>query len=191
MNDQIDSNNQSAQEPVALFHAKWLENSLTIGAAEAGAELKRLYSEVQRLTQALKQANSQAEHFEREWYLRGDQIEAIEKALSSQEALFWYRPVGEDGGYEGPIHHSKIESVRNLPSVWVPLVPASPDSTPLANYDRAGLLWVLYNHQGGSSPVGQPIRAALGIGPHKRLTDEQIEQAKLWAQSELGIKYER
>jgi len=31
--------------------------------------------EIERLTQALKKANDQAEHFEREWYLRGDEIE--------------------------------------------------------------------------------------------------------------------
>ena len=31
--------------------------------------------EIERLTQALKKANDQAEHFEREWYLRGDALE--------------------------------------------------------------------------------------------------------------------
>ena len=35
---------QNTTEPLALFHAKWLENSLTIGAAEAGAELRRLHT---------------------------------------------------------------------------------------------------------------------------------------------------
>ncbi len=35
---------QHTTEPLALFHAKWLENSLTIGAAEAGAELRRLHT---------------------------------------------------------------------------------------------------------------------------------------------------
>ena len=33
--------------------------------------------EIERLTQALKKANDQAEHFEREWYLRGDEIERL------------------------------------------------------------------------------------------------------------------
>lgn len=36
------------------------------------------------------------------------------------------------------------------------------------------LLWALYHHQGGSSPVGQPIRRALGIGQHEHMTAEQI-----------------
>ncbi len=34
--------------------------------------------EVERLTDCLKRANHQAEHFEREWYLRGDEIERLE-----------------------------------------------------------------------------------------------------------------
>ena len=40
------------------------------------------------------------------------------------------------------------------------------------------LLLALYHHQGGSSPVGQPIRKALGIGQHDHMTDEQIERGK-------------
>lgn len=36
-----------------------------------------------RLEAALVKANSQAEHFEREWYLRGDRIEELEAALKS------------------------------------------------------------------------------------------------------------
>ena len=31
------------KEPDALMHARWLSNSLTIGAAEAAAELRRLH----------------------------------------------------------------------------------------------------------------------------------------------------
>ena len=38
--------------------------------------------EIERLTQALKKANDQAEHFEREWYLRGDEIERLRAALN-------------------------------------------------------------------------------------------------------------
>lgn len=40
------------------------------------------------------------------------------------------------------------------------------------------LIWLLWHHQGGSSPVGQPIRKALGIGTHDRLTDEQLAIAQ-------------
>ncbi len=41
-------------------------------------ELHELYQDkVARLTASLKKANDQAEHFEREWYLRGDAIEDL------------------------------------------------------------------------------------------------------------------
>jgi len=53
----------------------------------------------------------------------------------------------------------------------------SPDFTDTA---RAALLWVLWHHQGGSSPVGQPIRFALGMGQHDRLNDHQLAEAKRW-----------
>lgn len=52
---------------------------------EAAIELRRLSAQVEaleaensRLTTCLTKANEQAEHFEREWYLRGDKIEALE-----------------------------------------------------------------------------------------------------------------
>lgn len=43
---------------------------------------------------------------------------------------------------------------------------------------RAALLWVLWHHQGGSSPVGQPIRKVLGIERAAHLTPEQLKEAK-------------
>ena len=46
---------------------------------------------------------------------------------------------------------------------------------------RAALLWVLWHHQGGSSPVGQPLRFALGFGAHDHLNENQIAEAKRWA----------
>lgn len=42
--------------------------------------------EIARLTECLERANSQAEHFEREWYLRGDEIEEL-KAQRAQAAV--------------------------------------------------------------------------------------------------------
>lgn len=44
---------------------------------------------------------------------------------------------------------------------------------------RGLLLWVLYHHQGGSSPVGQTIRRALGIGQFDHLTPEQVRAATI------------
>lgn len=41
-----------------------------------------LAAEVERLRGCLKKANEQAEHFEREWYLRGDEIEKLRTAIN-------------------------------------------------------------------------------------------------------------
>lgn len=46
-----------------------------------------------------------------------------------------------------------------------------------AELKRGLLLWALYHAQGGSSPVGQPIRRHLGIEQHAHLTPEQIKDA--------------
>lgn len=40
---------------------------------------------------------------------------------------------------------------------------------------RGCLLWLLWHHQGASSPTGQPIRRALGIDKHAPMTEAQIE----------------
>lgn len=55
---------------------------------------------------------------------------------------------------------------------------------------RCALLWVLWHHQGGSSPVGQPLRFALGMGRDEHLSDQQIADAKRWAElnSPHGVK---
>ena len=53
---------------------------------------------------------------------------------------------------------------------------------------RGLLLWSLYHSQGGSSPVGQPIRRVLGIGTHARLTEEEVTIAKLAAESAMTLK---
>ena len=57
-------------------------------------------------------------------------------------------------------------------------VEMSPEFTDTA---RAALLWVLWHHQGSSSPVGQPLRFALGMGAHDHLNDRQVSEAKRWA----------
>jgi hypothetical protein len=45
-------------------------------------------AECERLKDALKRANDQAEHFEREWYLRGDEIEQL-NAQPEQKPVTW------------------------------------------------------------------------------------------------------
>lgn len=57
------------------------------------AELAASQAECERLTVCLNKANSQAEHFEREWYLRGDEIERLRADFSAlQHAI-----VGDTG----------------------------------------------------------------------------------------------
>ena len=50
-------------------------------------------------------------------------------AKPKHEPIFWYRPVGEDGGYEGPIHNGAIDKVRKLSGVWKPLYTTPPQRT--------------------------------------------------------------
>lgn len=45
--------------------------------------------EIDRLAECLKKANEQAEHFEREWYLRGDEIEKLSAARVPQSVEVW------------------------------------------------------------------------------------------------------
>ena len=49
---------------------------------------------------------------------------------------------------------------------------------------KAAALWVLYHHQGGLSPIGQPIRRLLGIGQWDDLTDEQMATVEKFAMKE-------
>lgn len=50
--------------------------------------------------------------------------------------------------------------------------------TPLRRDVRAALLFALWHHQGGSSLVGLPLRAMLGLGEYERLSTEQVAEAK-------------
>ena len=54
-------------------------------------------------------------------------------------------------------------------------------TAPFTDTARMALLWVLWHHQGGSSPVGQPLRFALGMDSHERLNEHQVKEAQQWA----------
>jgi hypothetical protein len=74
------SGNYSHRDAAADEHTRKLEVWQAATALQAG--------EIERLTQCLAKANAQAEHFEREWYLRGDEIERqAERARELEEAL--------------------------------------------------------------------------------------------------------
>lgn len=92
---------------------------------ELEAENDTLRAELERLTGCLMGANAQTEHFEREWYLRGDEIERLKKPfklLSAEEVTkdgpYWFQRRGgtawtvmyvfprlevRDGLYIGPL----------------------------------------------------------------------------------------
>ena len=59
----------------------------TLAPRRAAAELRRLHAENERLIECLKKANDQAEHFEREWYLRGDLNDELVEALRCADAM--------------------------------------------------------------------------------------------------------
>jgi len=66
-------------------------------------------------------------------------------------------------------------------------VEISPEFTDSAH---GAIAWVLYHHQGGSSPIGQPLRFALGLDAHEHLPKHLIDQAKHYA-SWAGATTER
>lgn len=43
---------------------------------------------------------------------------------------------------------------------------------------RDALCFALWHHQGGSSTIGQPIRAMLGICQHARMGEDELDGAK-------------
>jgi chromosome segregation ATPase len=56
------------------LHSLSATNKYSTAMSKAADEIERAY-------EALKKANAQAEHFEREWYLRGDRVEALEDGI--------------------------------------------------------------------------------------------------------------
>jgi acyl-coenzyme A thioesterase PaaI-like protein len=55
--------------------------------------------------------------------------------------------------------------------------PALPEER-MSNLTRAALLWVLWNHQGAGSSIGQPIRALLNKTQHERLGPDEVRIAR-------------
>jgi len=70
-------------------------------ALAAAAEITRLRAEVERLTAVVKAANAQAEHFERQWYLRGDEVEALRADAETKRGLLLWALYHHQGGSSG------------------------------------------------------------------------------------------
>lgn len=71
-------NNREVVPPDACELAHEIVDARYIAAASPD-RIARLLAEVERLRGALAKANAQAEHFEREWYLRGDEVERLRR----------------------------------------------------------------------------------------------------------------
>lgn len=83
----------------------------------------------------------------------------------------------------------RVQMLRAMPPVGTKLYAADPVAAAPAEMSpeftdtaRAAIAWVLLHHQGGSSPVGQPLRFALGMGAHEPLPDWRIAEAKRYAE---------
>lgn len=107
-----------------------------------------------------------------------DALAAKLAELEGQDPVAWVEVVST---HEGPYNFEGMALLgKGNHLLYARPVPAemSPEFTDTA---RSALLWVLWHHQGGSSPVGQPIRYALGMDAHERLSEHQVQEAKRWA----------
>lgn len=82
---------ESAETERDKLRADIAERDARIGGlqsrlAESGARCLRAEAELARVTKCLSKANDQAEHFEREWYLRGHALEEKEAELARLRA---------------------------------------------------------------------------------------------------------
>lgn len=57
---------------------------------------EHMAAEISRLRVELEKANEQSEHFERQWYLRGDEIEALNAKLGEQQSAGVVMPERKD-----------------------------------------------------------------------------------------------
>lgn len=55
-------------------------------ATHADNEIRRQRSDIEALRAQLKKANAQAEYFERQWYLRGDEVDQLREELAEKTA---------------------------------------------------------------------------------------------------------
>lgn len=87
------------------------------------AELLKKDEEIARLTECLKKSNAQAEHFEREWYLRGNRIEDLESWQESvlaevdciNPAVLWHTDMPlKNGGFVKAATYYSVEQMQHV-----------------------------------------------------------------------------
>lgn len=86
-------------------------------------------------------------------------------------------PMGERNRFYGGIYSAMLAAAPQPAGEAVEMSPEFTDSA------RGAIAWVLWHHQGGHSPIGQPLRFALGMGAGESLPEHLIADAKRWAES--------
>ena len=87
------------------------------GTNKYATAMSKAADEIERLQNALKKANDQAEHFEREWYLRGDEIERLQEVsdemFAAMTAALLLAP--HSSGAYGVLN----EAIKNIQPKWI------------------------------------------------------------------------
>lgn len=96
MPDQIEREANAEQgpgRPVDLVAVRFLASGQDDPHSVA---LLECVAEIERLTAALKKANSQAEYFERGWYLRGDVLERLQQWADAYPLAVFPEPLRQE-----------------------------------------------------------------------------------------------
>jgi hypothetical protein len=98
------------------------------------------------------------------------------KAQASQDPVFWYRPIGNDGGYDGPLHNSVIEQVRKLSGVWVPLIPKNAElgKQTDAHKDAERYRWLFNNVDLGAIKTAFDSQKPPPVNLHSQIVEQII-----------------
>lgn len=81
--------------------------------------------------------------------------------------------------YSGENRAKEFTSLAARLSAYADTLAQSPEPVAdMAATTRACLAYVLWRHQGGSSPIGQPIRRLLGMGRESELSEDDLAAAK-------------
>ena len=115
----------------------------------------------------------------------------VHPAASAHEAVAWMTRKALDRFAEHRAGNAAASSYAYampdddcfVPLYAAPVTAAPAEMSPeFTDTARAAIAWVLWHHQGASSPVGQPLRFALGMGADEPLPDWRIAEAKRYAE---------
>ena len=115
-----------------------------------------LRAENDRLTTCLEKANASAEHFEREWYLRGDELDTLRAQLAEAHAALKTvmrnaelskEPCGPDPESPAAVRNAKFASLSSIAAQGLGMVSGPSLTAQLAEAQRdAGRLDYIQKH---------------------------------------------